>query len=171
MCDKILLVVRHNDQTDQIFKTIIAPFLAAFLHTFQRWQRLFHLYIHGSIGWCSILHVRLCIKSWVTSTTWFGDWVDLCVLKVWWGGWYWERVTAKETVNIFQISQRLTISAKLYSLFLFLALFQGNNFIYENNHISKDWSKVTLWEITNLFIMVTATTHTSSMNCHVFTGQ
>ena len=33
MCDKILLVVRHNDQTDQIFKTIIAPFLAAFLHT------------------------------------------------------------------------------------------------------------------------------------------
>ena len=108
MCDKILLVVRHNDQTDQIFKTIIAPFLAAFLHTFQRWQRVFHHYIHGSTGWCSILHVRLCIKSWATSTTWSEDWVDLCVLEVWWSGCYWERVTAKETVTRFQISQRLT---------------------------------------------------------------
>lgn len=30
------------------------------------------------------------------------------------------------------------ISAKLYSLFLFLVLFQSNDFIYENNHINKD---------------------------------
>ena len=36
------------------------------------------------------------------------------------------------------------ISAKLYSLFLFLVLFQSNNFIYESNHINEDWSKVTL---------------------------
>ena len=30
------------------------------------------------------------------------------------------------------------IAAKLYSLFLFLVLFQSNDFIYENNHINKD---------------------------------
>lgn len=36
------------------------------------------------------------------------------------------------------------ISAILSSLFLFLVLFQSDNFIYGNNHNNKDWSKVTL---------------------------
>ena len=141
MCDKILLVVGHNDQTDQIFTTTIAPLLAAFLHTFQCWQRLFHHYIHGSIYWCSILHVRLCIMSWATPTSWSGWFVCIAGIARW--------VILREGYSkrdSHQISDlpEVGISAILYSMFLLLVLFQSNNFIYKNNHNNKDWSKVTL---------------------------
>ena len=144
MCDKILLVVRHNDQTDQIFKTIIAPFLAAFLHTFQRWQRLFSS-LHSWKHWlmfhpsCKTMYKVL---SYIHNLVWeLGQFV--CIVRIVRWVILGEGYCKRDSHQISDLPE-VGISAKLYSLFLFLVLFQSNNFIYESNHINEDWSKVTL---------------------------